>query len=228
MADYRFARQPKWLAGHLLALGLLVLFVSLGFWQLRRLDERNDTNALVAARAQLAPEPVGDLIDPGASNGDADEIRFRAIEATGTYADTDATVTVRSTQGGGSGGRVFSVLDLGTGESVIVLRGFVGPQQDGTLAEPAPPAGAVTVDGVAFPRHRLESVTRQALDDLPDQDRLLPVIVQAQDVDDEALVPVPPPDLSDGPHLSYAIQWFLFAAVGVVGYPFLLRTRARE
>src|SRR5262245_59181719 len=37
MADYRFVWTPRWIAGHLLALFLVVLMASLGFWQLRRL-----------------------------------------------------------------------------------------------------------------------------------------------------------------------------------------------
>lgn len=221
MADYRFARQPKWIAGHLLALTLFVVFVSCGFWQLRRLDERKETNALVEARAQLTPEPVGDLIDPG---DDADDLRFRAVEATGTYG---ATVTVRSSQSGGSGGRVFSVLELPGGEAVVVLRGFAGLGRGGELPEPPPPTGEVTVSGIAFPRGRLESITRQTLDDLPDQDHLLPVVLQVTTTDDAALAPLPPPELGNGPHLGYAVQWFLFAAVGAVGYPLLLRRQAR-
>lgn len=228
MADYRFARQPTWIAGHLLAVTLLVLFVNLGFWQLRRLDERQATNALVVARAQLPPEPVGDLLDPGSD--DADAVRFRAVRASGRYDRTDAgTTVVRSTQDGRSGGRVFSVLDLGGGEAVVVLRGFAGLERDGSPIEPPPPEGEVDVVGIAFPRRRLESLTRQAIDDLPGQERLLPVIVQvgATDVDHEALVAVPPPSLGEGPHLSYAVQWFLFAGVGAVGYPILLRKRAR-
>jgi cytochrome oxidase assembly protein ShyY1 len=36
-------------------------------------------------------------------------------------------------------------------------------------------------------------------------------------------VPVPLPDLSEGPHLSYAIQWFCFAAVAVAGAAILVR-----
>jgi cytochrome oxidase assembly protein ShyY1 len=228
--DYRFARRPAWLAGHLLAGGMVVLMVTLGFWQLDRLDQRRDQNALVEARSSLAPIPVGAEIDPGDGEGAADDLRFRAVEATGTY--TDAGVAVRATQGGGSGGRVFTVLDLGDGEAVLVLRGFVAPSPDGTLQPPDPPAGEVTVEGVAVPRHRLELVTRRALDDLldarPELDgTVLPVVVQASAADDDALAPVPPPDLGDGPHLSYAVQWFLFSTVVAVGYPLLLRRRAR-
>jgi cytochrome oxidase assembly protein ShyY1 len=228
MADYRFARQPKWIAGHLLALFLLVLFINLGLWQLRRLDERRDTNALVEHRSQLAPEPVGDLVDPDSDHGATDDIRFRAVSATGTY--TGDTISVRSTQDGVSGGRIFSVIDLGGGETVAVLRGFAGLQDDGSVIEPPTPGGEVTVDGIAYPTRRLEPVSRQALGDLPPADAgtLLPVIVQADDADSPDLTPVPRPDLGEGPHFSYAVQWFLFAAVGLVGYPLLLRKRAGE
>ena len=37
------------------------------------------------------------------------------------------------------------------------------------------------------------------------------------------LRPIPLPDLSDGPHLSYAVQWVIFAGVAVVGFVFLIR-----
>ena len=226
MADYRFARRPQWIVGHVLVVALLVLFVNLGFWQLRRLDERRATNALVTARALVQPEPVGDLVDPG--DGDAaDDIRFRAVLAAGEYATFG--VDVRSTQDGAPGTRVFAVLDLGGGESVAVLRGFVGQGSDGAVVVPDVPVGAVEVEGIAFPRARLELVTRQALDDLAEQvPGLLPVIVQAVEADADGLAPVPPPDLGEGPHLSYAVQWFLFASVGAVGYPLLLRRRAQE
>jgi cytochrome oxidase assembly protein ShyY1 len=39
---------------------------------------------------------------------------------------------------------------------------------------------------------------------------------------------VPLPETGLGPHLSYAFQWFIFATVGAVGWPLLLRKTARE
>lgn len=225
--DYRFTRSARWIAGHALVLGLVVLMASLGLWQLRRLDDRRATNALVAARSVLVPEPVDELLDPGDGGDEADAVRFRAVVAEGTY--TGETAAVRSTQGGASGGRVFTVLDLGGGESVVVLRGFAGLAPDGSVASPPPPAREVEVEGLAVPTARLERLSRQALDDLTSgAPGVLPVIVQAASADDPSMAPVPPPDLGEGPHLGYAVQWFLFAAVGVVGYPLLLRKRATE
>ena len=40
-------------------------------------------------------------------------------------------------------------------------------------------------------------------------------------------VPVALPELSEGPHLSYALQWFLFAAVAIVGAAILVRREKR-
>ena len=226
MADYRFARRPAWIAGHLLVASMVVLMVNLGFWQLRRLDERRDQNALVEARAAIAPVDVGEELDPGANGAVVDDLRFRTVVAEGTYGDS---TVVRATQSGASGGRVFTVLDLGDGEQVAVLRGFVPQDPDGGVDAPLPPAGTVEVEGIAVPRDRLELVSRQAIDDLEAANPgLLPVVVQATEPDAPALVAVPPPDLGEGPHLSYAVQWFLFSLVAMIGYPLLLRRRARE
>ena len=46
--------------------------------------------------------------------------------------------------------------------------------------------------------------------------------------DEHARDPGAPPDLDEGPHLSYAVQWFIFATIGVVGYPLILRRHTRR
>lgn len=229
-ADLRFARTPRWVALHLLVLALVAGMVALGFWQLARLDQRRDRNALIEERAAAPASPVGALVDPGSTGEEVDEVRFRAVTATGTY-DAGATASVRMAQSATSGGWVLTPLDLGA-ETVVVLRGFAGLAPDGSVPEPAPPAGEVTVTGVAVPVARLERVARTAVRNLAEgRDAALPVVVQlatSDPADDPLLVPVPRPELDDGPHLSYAVQWFLFASVGVIGYPFFLRGEAQR
>jgi surfeit locus 1 family protein len=41
---------------------------------------------------------------------------------------------------------------------------------------------------------------------------------------------IPQIEISEGPHLSYAIQWFTFSAILLIGYPFFVRRelQARE
>jgi surfeit locus 1 family protein len=224
--SYAFARRPRWLVAHVLVLSLVVLFVNLGFWQLRRLEERRDRNELVESRVASEPVDVTELPQ------DPDDARFQAVTASGAY-DPDRSTTLRTTQNGVPGGWVFSALDLGTPPGVVVLRGFVGTQPDGGLVEAPPPEGEVTVEGIAIPVTRLERSAETAVRDLVgDGPLVLPVVIQAQSSDPpdapDVLTPVPVPDLGEGPHLSYAVQWFLFAAVAVLGYPLLLRHQARE
>ena len=52
---------PRWLFGHLLALSLIGLFISFGFWQLRRLGQRDTANALLESRLTAEPQPFGEL-----------------------------------------------------------------------------------------------------------------------------------------------------------------------
>jgi surfeit locus 1 family protein len=98
------------------------------------------------------------------------------------------------------------------------------------VAAPPAPEGEVSVAGLAVPIRRLEAVTRRALDDVTIEAEagLLRVVVQATTADSPELQVVPPPELGEGPHLAYAVQWFLFAGVVAVGYPLLLRRRARQ
>ena len=224
--SYAFARRPRWLVAHVLVLVVVVLFVNLGLWQLRRLDERRDRNALVESRTQSDPVDVNDL------PADLDEARFQAVVASGVY-DSERTVVLRTTQDGVPGGWVFTVLDRSPNPDVVVLRGFVGTQPDGSLAAAVPPEGEVAIEGIAVPIPRLERTAETAVRRLIEGGPpVAPVIVQAQssapaDAPD-VLAPVPVPDLGEGPHLSYAVQWFLFAAVVCIGYPLLLRRQASE
>lgn len=207
---------------HVLAVAAVVAMVALGLWQLRRLDERRDRNELVAANMALPAAPVGSLVDPG---DDADGLRFRAVTATGTFGV--GSVSLRATQDGVPGGLLYDTMRLRDGELVWVLRGF-GAVVDGVVETPDLP-GEVTVEGIAIPIDRLPRTSQRVLDDslAGTADRRLPVVVQAAAAE-PPLAPVPPPDLDEGPHLSYAVQWFLFASVTVVGYPLLVRRRLRD
>jgi surfeit locus 1 family protein len=55
---------------------------------------------------------------------------------------------------------------------------------------------------------------------------LLPVFIQQAPAPDWNQIPIrsqPTLDLSEGPHLGYALQWFAFALILGGGYPFFIR-----
>ena len=145
VANARFLLRPRWLLSHVLVALLVVTMINLGFWQLRRLDEKRDRNALIEARQDEPVVPVEELLGPGATEGEVDAARYRGVTASGTY-DDRATVTVRNrTQDGAAGAWLVTPLDLGSGERVGVIRGFVGLTADGSAAGAPAPEGEVTV-----------------------------------------------------------------------------------
>ena len=133
------------------------------------------------------------------------------------------------------------------GSTVLVNRGWVPIDVSGPpVAEAAPTTPTATIRGVLriseergrfgpvdAPTGRLERISRVDVARLESQieSPIYPMWVQLIDQTPEpGLLPQPRPlpDLGEGPHLSYAVQWFLFAGVVAVGYPILLRRTARQ
>jgi surfeit locus 1 family protein len=235
VADARFLLRPWWLLSHLLVIALVVTMVSLGFWQLRRLDEKRDRNALIESRMEQPVVPIGDLLAPG-DGGTVDAARFRQVTASGTY-DDGATVVVRNrSQDGVAGAWLVSPLVLDDGTRAGVLRGFVSLDAEGDALDAPAPAGDVTVEGLVVDPDSFDGTAPSDLEPLLSQDGVLPGLVLAESSDPaepsgstaeqatpDSIVAVPPPELSEGPHLGYAAQWFIFSTIAVIGYPLVLR-----
>lgn len=252
--SWAFLRTPKWIVRHVLVALLVVAMVAAGFWQLDRLGDRQDRNALIEARQDEPAAPVGDLLDAGADVDDpaVEAVAHRRATAEGTYVD-DATVVVENRSlDGRPGGWVLTPLDLGDGTGVLVNRGFVGFTREGRIVAPPAPTGTVRVEGLVQesqargrfgPKDAAEgTLATLARVDVPRVEAqvevdLLPAYLQrltsdppeaAGSDEDPAVVALPRPELSDGPHLSYAVQWFIFTTIALVGYPLLLRRVARD
>jgi surfeit locus 1 family protein len=214
----------------LIAIAAIVAFtcVRLGFWQLNRLHGRRDVNAMLEARGAEAPAPIATL--------QPDAMPYRHVTATGRYDPShEQILSGRTSDGGDPGNHVLTPLVLDNGTAVIVDRGWVPleVQTPPVTGQAAAPAGTVTVTGLALPPDQVSAppvnpspplVTRIDLGrgDVPYT--LLPVYVLLQSQQPAQAVPqvVAPPVFDDGPHLSYAIQWFSFATIAVVGCVVLL------
>ena len=236
MANARFLLRPRWLVSHVLVALLVVVMVNLGFWQLRRLDEKRDRNALVESRLEQPVTPVDELLAPGDGDGAVEAARYRRVTATGTY-DADATVVVRNrSQDGSAGAWLATPLVTASGDRVPVVRGFVGLAPDGEAVDAPAPTGEVTVEGLVVDPDRLDGTAPKDLAPVLGEADVLPGLLLAQssrppepsgaapeEAGPDSILPVPTPELSEGPHLGYAMQWFIFSAIAVVGYPIVLR-----
>lgn len=240
-------RSPKWLVGHVIALTAVVAFVLLGLWQLRRLEERRAGNALISARLDQAPVPLADVL--AETGGDPSALAYRPVTVTGTYlVEEEVRLSTRQYQGR-PGHHLLTPLRYDDGRAIVVDRGWVPLELDDppvAQAAPGPDGAEVTVSGFLVEGQATGGFGVDVPDGetvylgVPDLDRLqqqvdaelAPAYVQltAQDPAPPQAIPFPaePPVLAEGNHLSYAGQWFLFAAVVAVGYPILLRRAIRD
>lgn len=233
---YRFAVSPRWVLSHLFALAVVVLFVNLGLWQLRRHEDRAARNAVVAARVELPPAPVGELL----GELPPDELQFRAATAAGEFEARDLLVDNRSADGL-PGVWVLTALVQPDGSTLVVNRGFEG-FASGELTLPDPPEGRVEVAGRLVPWSGSGCGSRTGDDGsvvgMACLDRataeeafgaaVLPVVLQDASPTSALLRPVPLPEPGAGPHRSYAVQWFIFATIVTVVYALILRKVARD
>jgi cytochrome oxidase assembly protein ShyY1 len=247
---YRFLLRPAWLLFHVVVVAGIVLMVTAGFWQLDRLDERKDFNSQVRERSQQeAVELTAVLDDLDAGTLDPSTAEWLPVAASGTYLP-DQVLEFNNSQGGRAGDNVLTALLLDDDTTVIVNRGFIPLGVD----VPAAPAVEIEIVGYVRPsevRDRggltdsdtgepLTEIRRIDIPRLADQfpGTVAPVFVQLIGSDPEIGVgdpsPVVLPELDNGPHLSYAIQWFIFAICVAVGWvlavrrSLAVRARARQ
>jgi surfeit locus 1 family protein len=209
--------------------------IALGFWQLQRLADRRALNAEIRGARSASPTTVRTADDIGALSA------FRSVVVEGTYDIEGEVLLYGRSYDGEPGHYVVTPLRLEDGSGVLVLRGWVPFSIDSApVIEAAPTVRDVVVEGwLIAPETRGQSrPDRHGIvrtldisgigDRLPFELALFAIQLRDQDPPPSSLpTPVPAPVLSEGPHLSYAIQWFSFAAIAVVGGVILLRRDRR-
>lgn len=229
-----------------------LVMLSLGFWQLGRLQDRRAENVIVAERLAQPPLDLNRLAAeaPGATPGAPPE--YQPVVAAGAYDFKQEIVLRNRAYLDSPGVRVLTPLRLhGSEAAVLVDRGWVPYElAEAGLRQPfQAPTGPVTVTGIVRPSQqrqydflpgdptlspdmpRLDAWFWLDVDQIQGQVPypLLPFYVEA--APDPAADPLALPiagyevDLSNGPHLSYAVQWFAFAAILVGGAVALTRVK---
>ncbi|MGB1506244.1 MAG: SURF1 family protein [Acidimicrobiales bacterium] len=230
---------PGWVLSHVFAVSMVVAMIGLGFWQLDRLEARKADNDQIRAASDAPARPIEDVLD------DPGVLDHTAVTVTGNYRADLSFLVANRTFDTRPGSWLATPVELADGRLAVVVRGWVPRTMVATdaVATIETPTGAVVITGRLFDsvdggrigegRTSLPEISRVELDVVS---RLLGVDVvgrwvqlESQDPPrNEVPVPVPPPVLDDGPHLSYAFQWFFFSVSGALTYLFILRRRLRE
>ena len=93
---YSFARRPIWLAGHVLAGGLLLIFVIAGFWQLSRHNEMRDRNAAIAERQDLRALDADRFFEAVSDPRLRAELEYRSVSLPSVGFDWHELVQIRN------------------------------------------------------------------------------------------------------------------------------------
>ena len=247
---YRFLLSGRWLGLFVLALVVAVACVLLGSWQWHRREDRLARNAEVVENYDRDAVGLEDALpDPTRFPSGA---TWTPVLVEGEYV-ADATVLVRNrTRDGRPGYQVLVPLRSDDGAVLVVDRGFVTIGETGERPDdvPAAPEGEVTVvarlrepepaDGRGAPAGQAQRINPAALaSDLADASggrfAAADVVTGAYgDVAAEDPAPAtsplrePRPALDEGPHLSYALQWVVFAIGALVGFVVLARRTALD
>lgn len=219
--------------------------IRLGLWQLDRRDQRNALNRAIAERLESPPVAVDAL--PLDTVG----LTYRRAVVDGRFQGSRSIVLGGRSYRGTPGAHVITPVLLADG-AVLANRGWL-PAPDAATIDPAAmrTTADVRLEGVLLPFPRVESEepppdefeeTWFRLDGRRIRAQypypVAPLYLQLTEpadaagaettaAEDPEPVPAGLPQLDPGPHLSYAVQWFSFAAIFIIGWAALLLVRRR-
>ena len=240
-------RRP-WIFVTVLVLIVSAVMIRLGIWQLDRLAGRRAFNAQVLSQID---EPLLPLT-PEMLSSDLESLEFRTVQIEGQYDLPNTLVLGNQVWEDQVGVHLLTPLKISGSQAVILVdRGWI-PYEDWQNRNLATydETGDVAIQGmlrVSQTRLGLRNCLDETAGQAPFQVwclalggiaeylpyDLLPVYVIQAPGGEQTTPPyraIPQIEISEGPHLSYAIQWFSFTAILLIGYPFFVRRelQARE
>lgn len=239
--------SKKWLIPTLLVPLAVVVMVRLGMWQLDRLDQRRAHNRQVLAMRSAQPVELDAQTITGAYpdsvEDDLSSWEYRTARVRGEY-DPGKGMIIRNQAWKHQPGvhMLIPLLIQGTDQAVLVDLGWI-PQEEYRKGQWKRyiQSGPLTIQGMIrtsqsppalggqpnpTPQSGQHITAWNFIDIEAIQEQmpypLLPVYIQAAPRGEQDSLPFrtqPEFELTSGPHLGYAIQWFAFATVLGIGYP---------
>ena len=225
----------RWTGWFIVACTFALACVGLASWQIERRSEAVSKIERVASNYDLEKvsfEEVSSL-----SGVSVVAYEWRKVELSGSYV-ADDTLLVRNRAIAGQPGFVQLVpFFLETGETVLVERGWIAADSDLNPSNTFLPSESVkslvarvrlgeTIPNRESPTGQLTSIN------LPEIEKIFSFVVEkdfylrmVSESPSESSYPQPlsRPVLDEGNHLSYAVQWIIFAVMGFFGLFWAIR-----
>lgn len=201
-------------------------------WQWNRHIERDAMNAAITKSESLTPVPWPRLL----ADGYSEAVDWRRVTATGTWLPEEQVLVRKQVVDSEVGFTVMTPFRSQDGTLLYVMRGWIDP--NGLASVPAPPTGVQTITLRVRP---VEGEGPLGASDLPagQLNRIDPAVLAGKRMHVEAvfelldpvpsaLVALPWPELTAGPHLSYFVQWILIGLTAVIVYIRVFRSELAD
>jgi len=241
VSNWSFAISRRWFGYLALVIVFAIVCCLLGWWQLNRRAEARAEIDRVDGNYSNEPLPLGDVL------ADLDDFeidqKWTPVTMTGTYLSDEQLLVRNRPLNGNPGFEVLTPLQLEDGTVFIVDRGWVAPgsAQDSPDFIPDAPTGTVTVEarlkageptlpGRSAPSGQVATIELGQIADLvekPTYTGAYGLMMTESPAAENNLTVIPKPARDEGPHLSYALQWFVFAIMGFFGLGYALRQEYR-
>ena len=241
MTGWSFLVSRRW-AGYLaLTIVFAIVCAGLANWQLDRRSQAQAEIARVDNNYDAPPQQIGEVLP---TLGAFDESqKWTQLQLSGTYLPEDQLLVRNRPLGGSPGFAVLTPLRLDDGSIFIVDRGWLptGSLQDAPDVVPAAPSGTVTVvvrikSGEPEIPGRGAEPGQIATVHLPDIAQRVGgdvytgaygLMISESPAPAERPTAQPKPLRDEGPHLSYAFQWYVFALMAFIGLAWAARQEYR-
>lgn len=217
----------------LLALTLVLLCLWAAQWQYQRGVDRHARNILIADQSELPPIQFSDL------RGDIATYEWRIISIEGTFDDSNQILLRNRYHDGMYGFEQLTLFRFGD-RKIWVDRGWVKAGSDATVPPQLQPTNEkrISINGrlrldSSLPQGKFFAVSNDSQRNLVSQldarkglqtEEFYIDLISASDTSMNPVVPVELPELSDGPHMAYALQWVFFAGLVIYGRRLIRKT----
>ena len=213
--------KPRWIALTLILLFLIYLFIRLSDWQFDRYDQRINRNESTNTALSLAPKKID------STSQLSNMKQWEKIELTGNYLNDQSKLVRKQYLENSLGFWVITPLKIENGENILVNRGWIpiGTSASTNQTIPPAPVGIVNLEGYLQPLNQVNTIDYKYFGIDVASDFYVQLEKSSPMENQVAIIPLP--ELTNGPHLSYAIQWILFALLLPIGWYVLLKNESK-
>lgn len=226
--------RPRWIILTFLLAILIYLFIELSGWQFDRYHQRIDRNKDFVTAVAGVPIPIENVSQLNNLK------QWGKVSLSGQYLDAESKLVRKRYLKNSLGFWVLTPFQLANKEIILVNRGWIPSANSSTseLAIPSSPTQQVLIEGYLRPMEKFKANPT----DLPSnqindiniekfQGNIYPnyyIQVGKSNPAEKDIGIIYLPEVSNGPHLSYAIQWILFALLLPIGWYVLLKNEDKN